>query len=321
MAKDYYNILSVDRRADDKAIKAAYRRLARKYHPDLNPNDPTAEAKFKQASEAYAVLSDSEKRKKYDMLGSNWEQLQNVGERVSDRFQTGFGGGFDTLFEQIFSQMSGDAHTPQVRQVPPRDVSKDVEVTLEEIDTGTERKLTYATADACSQCRGAGSVRTTDRHRSACPACRGSGTQSRTQSVKVKIPAGVSEGKKLRVPGKGVTGSNGQSGDLYVVVREAKHKTFRRVGEDTEVEIVVPYVLAALGGKADVPTIRGLVSMKIPAGTQSGQVFRLANQGITKLGGSRGNLRARVKISVPKRLSKKERALLKEICGLTKQSK
>ncbi|MCH7902965.1 MAG: J domain-containing protein [Armatimonadetes bacterium] len=321
MAKDYYKILSVDRRADDKAIKAAYRRLARKYHPDLNPNDPTAEAKFKQASEAYAVLSDPEKRKKYDTLGSNWEQLQNVGERVSDRFQTGFGGGFDTIFEQIFSQMSGEEPGPQVRQVPPRDVSRDVEVTLEEIDTGTDRKLTYTTADACNHCRGAGSVRTGDRHRSACPACRGSGTQSRTQSVKVKIPAGVSEGKKLRVPGKGAAGSNGQSGDLYVVIREAKHKKFRRVGEDTEVEIVVPYVLAALGGQTEVPTIRGTVSMKIPAGTQSGQVFRLANQGITKLGGSRGNLRARVKISVPKRLSKKERALLKEISDLTKQNK
>lgn len=146
-----------------------------------------------------------------------------------------------------------------------------------------------------------------------CPTCQGGGTLATTKRVEVKIPAGIAEGKKLRVPGKGVIGSNGQAGDLYVVIRELPHETFRRKGDGLECDVETPYFIAALGGEIKVPTLRGVVTMKIPEGTQSGQAFRLSNQGITKLGGQRGDLMARIKISVPKKLAEGEREALSEI--------
>ena len=327
MGTDYYKTLGVSRNAEEKEIKAAYRKLARKYHPDVNPNDPKAEARFKEISEAYETLKDSDKRKKYDQFGDQWERVQNAGENFGD-FQTHFGGGggggFESIFEQIFSNFGGEGPFGQVRfqQVPPKDVERTIEVTLEEIDKGTTRTLTYSVEDVCKQCKGAGSVQLNKSHqRGACPNCRGTGMVANTHRVEVKIPAGITDGKKLRVPGKGALGSNGRHGDLYVIVREAKHKLFKRVGEDTEVEVEVPYLTAILGGEVKVTTIRGSVSMKVPSGTQSGQLFRLGNQGVTKLGGGRGSLRVRAKITVPKDLDKKEKSLLEEIRDMKVKAK
>ena len=318
MALDYYKVLGVSKGADEKEIKAAYRKLARKYHPDVNPNDPKAEAKFKEVSEAYEVLRDPEKRRKYDQFGPNWENLgAPQGTRYED-FQTQYGGaeGFGSIFEQIFSNFGGEGPFGQIRAnlIPPRDVERTVELTLEEIDKGTTRSLSYVVDDACKQCKGSGQVPLTKgAGRGTCPKCHGTGVTPTTHKVEVKFPPGIGDGKKLRVAGRGAAGSNGRAGDLYVIVREAKHPTFKRIGEDTEVEVEVPFLDAALGGEVSVPTIRGSVSMKVPAGTQSGQVFRLGGQGVTKLGGGRGSLRVRAKITVPKTISKEQKKLLEQL--------
>ncbi len=325
MAVDYYKVLGVTKGADEKEIRTAYRKLARKYHPDVNPNDPKAEAKFKEVSQAYEVLKDPEKRKKYDQFGANWESLR-PGPQGTEDFQTGFsgGGGFESIFEQIFANFGGEGPFGQARfqQVPPRDVEKAIELTLEEIDKGTTRTLTYMVEDACKQCKGAGTILLNKgAARGTCPLCHGSGITATTHKVEVKIPAGITDGKKLRVPGRGAVGSNGKPGDLYVVAREAKHPLFKRIGEETEVEVEVPYTSAALGGEVSVPTIRKPVSMTVPPGTQSGQVFRLGGQGVTKLGGGRGSLRVRAKITVPKELSKEEKKLLEQIRALEEKKK
>jgi DnaJ-class molecular chaperone len=325
-AVDYYKVLGVAKGADEKEIRAAYRKLARKYHPDVNPNDPKAEARFKEVSQAYEVLKDPEKRRKYDQFGANWESLRPGSEDVQD-FRTNFGGGgsgFESIFEQIFSNFGGEGPFGQARfqQIPPRDVEKSIEVTLEEIDVGTTRTLTFMVEDACKQCKGAGSVQLNKgAARGTCPLCHGSGVTATTHKVEVKVPAGISDGKKLRVPGRGAVGSNGRTGDLYVVIREAKHPLFKRIGDETEVEVEVPFTAAALGGEVSVPTIRKPVSMTVPAGTQSGQVFRLGGQGVTKLGGGRGSLRVRTKITVPKNLTKEERKLIEQIRALEEKKK
>ena len=352
MAKDYYATLGVERNADEKTIKSAYRRLARKYHPDVNPNDKEAETKFKEISEAYEVLHDPEKRKLYDRWGSNWEAAQNMktsggtGGVNVDFGDINFGeGGFGTIFEQFFSNAGASQARP--RGVQPADVEKVVEVTIEEIDSGTKRTLTYQVNDACKSCDGTGYVRlktptrcpvcdgtgetrglfglhhaceacggTGQSSLERCPTCRGAGSIATTRKVEVTIPAGITHGKKLRVPGRGSIGANGRAGDLYVVVHERPHPRFKRKGDDLETEVEIPFTLAALGGEIKVPTLRTPVTMKIPECTQSGQVFRLAGQGIAKMGGQRGNLLVRAKVTVPKRLTDKQRQLLRELAEL-----
>ncbi len=304
MAKDYYDVLGVSRKADEKEIKAAYRKLARKLHPDVNPNDKTAEAKFKEISVAYDVLSDPEKRAKYDQFGANWDQVQVGPGGAPPDFEGYFGGGggggspFESIFEQFFQFGGGRGgariQIEDLQNAQPRDVEKAVEVSLEEVDSGSKRSLTYQTMDA---------VQTRDGAISSIP---------NTRKVEISIPAGISDGKKLRVPGKGAAGLNGKAGDLYVTVRWQRHAQFVPAGENLEVEVAVPFTVAALGGEVLVPTLRKPVKMSIPPGTQSGQTFRLAGQGIAKLGGGRGNLMARAKITVPKSLDEKQRALLKQ---------
>lgn len=301
MAKDYYSILGVPRKADDKEIKSAYRKLARKYHPDVNPNDKSAEAKFKEVSEAYEILGDSEKRALYDQYGENWEAAKNFqgghfqGGDFGD-FRVGGGGGFEQIFEQFFGGRAGGGgfRVQDLDAAQPRDVTQTVELSLEEIDTGTTRTLTYQTMDAQMTRGNISSVPTTKR-------------------VEVKIPAGIQDGKKLRVPGKGAAGANGKAGDLYVQVKWAKHPQFHESGDQLEVEVPVSFVTAALGGEIRVPTLRSRLAMKIPAGTQSGQTFRLSGQGIARLGGQRSDLLAKIKITVPKTLSPEQRAHLEAL--------
>lgn len=308
MAKNYYEILGVGKKADEKEIKASYRRLARKYHPDVNPNDKSAEAKFKEISEAYDVLGDSEKRALYDQYGEHWEQasqFQGAGGDAHDfgGFHVGGGGGFESIFEQFFGGGSRGGgvnfNFQDMETSQPRDVEKVVEVSLEEVDQGGKRTLTYQTMDAQRTPNGITTIPT-------------------TKKVEVKIPAGIADGKKLRVPGKGAAGANGKAGDLYVVIKWAQHAQFRQTGENLEVDVPVPYTTAALGGEIKVPTLRATVTMKIPEGTQSGQMFRLGGQGITRLNGGRSDLMARIKITVPKRPSAEERELLQRLANLDK---
>lgn len=347
MPSDYYRTLEVSRDADEKQIKAAYRKLARKYHPDVNPNDKAAEARFKEISQAYEVLSDSDKRAYYDRYGENWEAAQKMGGDAGGEgpgFQ--FDGDLGSIFEQMFNFGShGQAH--RAAQVAPQDVEKSVEVTLEELDTGTKRTMTYQVADACKSCSGSGTVamrssKTCNRcggsgrlqgmlgmvqpcpecggsgktMRERCPTCHGAQTMPTNRSVEVKIPAGIANGKKLRVPGRGAAGSGGRSGDLYVVIHEVPHPTFRRINDDLEVEIEVPYTMAILGGEIRVPTLSGAVTMKIPEGSQAGNVFRLGGKGMTSLKGGRGNLLVRLKVSLPRSVSPEERELLAKLACL-----
>lgn len=299
MTKDYYAVLGVGRGATDKEIKSAYRKLARKYHPDVNPNDKSAESKFKEVSEAYEVLSDPEKRKLYDQYGSNWEAVSRMGGQHGADFDFGGGGGFESIFENLFGGFNRtggvNINFEDFRMAQPKDVEKEVAVTLEEIDRGTTRRLTYQVLDAVETPGGSVS------------------TIPKTHTVEVKIPAGAKDGQRLRVPGKGSAGLRGRAGDLFVVVRWAPHSIFKPVGDRLEVEVPVRFTTAALGGEIKVPTLRGSVTMKIPAGTQSGQVFRLAGQGISKFGGGRGDLMARVKIAVPKALTPEQRRLITEL--------
>ena len=295
---DFYQLLGVPRSADEKEIKSAYRKLARKLHPDVNPGDKHAEAKFKQVSEAYEVLGDSEKRKMYDQYGENWEQAKNFHGEDAD-FGAGHMGGFGSIFEQFFggANQQGNFRIQDMEASQPRDIEREIELSLEEIDLGCSRTLTYQTLDA-QQSRGQ------------------IATVPSTKKVSVKIPAGIGDGKKLRVPSKGHAGVGGKAGDLYVVIRWAKHPQFKVVGENLEVEVPVSFTTAALGGEISIPTLRKNMMMKIPPGSQSGQVFRLANQGISKLGAGTGDLLARLKITVPKSLSAAQKELLQKLAAL-----
>jgi DnaJ-class molecular chaperone len=309
MAKDYYKLLGVSRNADDKEIKSAYRKLARKFHPDVNPGDKAAEAKFKEVSEAYDVIGDPEKRKLYNQFGEHWEHAGNIPGTPppgAQHFEDIGGSGFESFFSQFFSGGAAE-HMGQGRARggarvrfedleagQPKDVEKTIEVPLEEIDKGTKRVLTYQTMDIQRTIQGMTTV--------ASP-----------KKVEVTIPAGIADGKKLRVPGKGSTGVNGKSGDLYLTVKWAANSKFKPAGDNLEVEVPVPFTTAALGGEITVPTLRSNLKMKIPEGTQSGQTFRLKGQGITKHGGVRGDLMAKVSITVPRSPTDEQRRLLEQL--------
>ncbi|HLP00102.1 MAG TPA: DnaJ C-terminal domain-containing protein, partial [Fimbriimonas sp.] len=207
-------------------------------------------------------------------------------------------GGFGSIFEQFFGASQGGGFRMQdIEASQPRDIEREVTLTLEEVNTGCVRTLTYQTMDA-QQTRGQVS------------------TVPTTKKVEVKIPAGIGDGKKLRVASKGHAGVNGRAGDLYVVVRWQKHPLFRASGENLETDLPVSFTMAALGGEVSVPTLIGTVTMKIPAGAQSGQVFRLSGQGIAKIGGGKSDLMVRTKITVPKQLSNEQRALLEKLQAL-----
>jgi len=318
MAKDYYQTLGVSRDADDKSIKSAFRKLARKLHPDVNPGNAKAEAGFKEVGEAYSVLSDPEKRKLYDRHGENWEQAGQGGVHFGEDDQQHADIDFGGMFGNLFGFGGEGFGRAQAKQSPPRDVERSIEVTLDEIDKGSKRTLTFQTEDACATCAGQGQVRLTGMGNRVgpCPNCRGRGIVPNSRKIIVTIPAGFQDGKKLRVPGGGVKGANGKAGDLFVLVRVAANSVFQRKGEDTEVEVPVPFTKAALGGEVSVPTPRASGKMTVPAGTQSGQVFRLKGQGVSKLGGGYGDLLARVKVIVPKTLTEAQSKLIQQLSEL-----
>ena len=318
--KDYYAILGVSRNAAEKEIKQAYRRLARKYHPDVNPGDKTAEAKFKEINEAHEVLSDAEKRKKYDRFGDQWQNAEQFA-KAGQGFQSDFGkGGAYTTFDfgdlgdlgDIFSgafQGFGTGSGTARRTARPRSIEHPVDVTLEEAYQGTKRVIQLQAEESCTTCGGSGRV-----GRARCSTCGGSGRLLKPKRLEVKIPAGVGDGSKVRIAGQGSQGYGGSKGDLYLVVRVLPHQFFERKRDDLHTEVAIPLVTAMLGGEVAVPTLKGKVALKVPPETQNGKVFRLAEQGMPHLNdSSRGDLFAKVKVLLPTRLTPQERQLFEQL--------
>jgi len=354
--KDYYKVLGVSREATDKEIKQAYRRLARQYHPDVNPGDKQAEEKFKEISEAYEILSDPEKRKKYDQFGEYWKQASGAGAGFGgfggrpdfSGFDFDFsGGGLGDLFENLFGSRAGTG-TRSRQRVQVQDLQAEVEITLREAYAGTAKTLQVAAPEVCARCSGTGQMATartqtcpscggSGRRRPGggifsiggfceqcggvgqinlerCQDCSGSGMVQRTRRVEVKIPAGVHDGAKIRLAGEGGVGSNGARSDLYLIVKVVPDPFFERKGDDLYCDLPITFAEAALGAEVEVPTLKGKVNLKIPAGIQSGQALRLAGLGMPHLkGGGTGDLYVRVKVAVPKTLTPRERDLIQEL--------
>jgi len=314
----------VSRTADPKEIKSAYRRLARKYHPDVNPGDKSAEDKFKEISEAHEVLSDQHKRSQYDQYGEQWKQFTGGGPRAPQgtgthnvEFDLGGSGGLNDLFESLFGGGMGRSRRAAERG---EDVEYGLDLTLEEAQRGVSRTLTLRLEDICPECGGSGSTRDASgrmRLGNACTHCGGAGRIGRARKVDVKIPAGVSEGQRIRLAGEGAAGPGGKRGDLYLLVRLKKHSEFEREGKDLLVDVRIPSTVAALGGEVQVPTLGGPRTLPVPPGVQSGQKIRVAGQGLASNGKDKaGDLYARVRITVPKDLSPRERELLTELAAI-----
>ncbi len=318
--KDYYAILGVGRTATDKDIKQAYRRLARKYHPDVNPGDKSAEARFKEINEANEVLSDPEKRKKYDQFGAQWqtaEQFAKAGQGA--KWDFGKGGAYTTydfgdlgdlgdVFGNIFQGFGTGAGSAR-RAARPKSIEHPVDVTLEEAYQGTKRVMQLQGEEACPTCGGTGRA-----GRARCTVCGGAGRLLKPRRLEVKIPPGVGDGSKVRIAGQGGQGYDGAKGDLYLVVRVLPHQVFERRGDDLHTEIAIPLVTAMLGGEIAVPTLKGKVALKVPPETQNGKIFRLAGQGMPHLNdSSHGDLFAKIKVSLPTRLTPQERQLFEQL--------
>ena len=341
VAQDHYATLGVARDASPDEIKRAYRKLARQYHPDANPGDPTAEERFKEVGRAYEVLSDPDKRRRYDAFG---DERAGVG---------GFGdfGGISDLFSAFFGGMGGSRRTNR-----GQDVLAEVEVTLEEAANGVEREVEVPTLVECPECGGSGAAPGTHPTRCAecggtgelrhvrrtllgnvmtaapCARCNGTGQQIATpcarcsgagrirsvDTLKVSIPPGIDDGAQLRVTGRGQAGVRGaRSGDLYVSIFVAPHPIFRRAGDDLGCEVAVPMSVAALGGTVEIPTLEGPEETEIKPGTQTGEVVRLKNRGMPILRGyGRGELVALLRVETPTGLDREQAELLAELARL-----
>jgi DnaJ-class molecular chaperone len=340
--KDYYKILGVARNADEKTIKSAYRRLAHKHHPDVSKRKDAAE-RFKEINEAYEVLSDPEKRRRYDALGSDWqryarqapgpgagggrEEYYDLGE-FSEFFRTIFGDlgvrvgredprGGGGLFGLHLGVELGDLLGGGVQPGAPRprarskeDLQASIEITLEEAFQGARKTLALETDEPCPVCQGSGHV-----GGRPCATCGGGGWQRTSRQLDVKIPAGVRTGQRVRVTGEG-GGAPGRRGDLYLVVTVARHPLFERRGDDLHLELPITTSEAALGTTVEVPTLRGKVSMKIPPRASSGRTFRLPGYGMPrgKAGGA-GDQLVKVKIVMPSDLTPAEQDLYQKLKG------
>jgi molecular chaperone DnaJ len=353
--RDYYEVLGVQKTAPKDEIKDAYRKLALQYHPDRN-KAPDAEEKFKEISEAYAVLSDDEKRSQYDQLGHAGFDQRYTQE---DIFR---GADFDSIFRDmgagfglrdVFSAFFGGGRDFAERPQRGGDLAYDLQITLEEAANGAQKEITIQRAERCdvcggngaapgssprpcTRCNGAGRVQTTTRNAFGmfvrvipcptcngrgriidrpCPKCRGSGVSERERKITVKIPPGIDEGYQLRLSGEGEISSEARTpGDLYVVIHILPHKYFRRDEDNLLYELSIGFPQAALGVEVNIPTLDGYSTVKIQAGTQPGQVLRLRGKGMPRFRGyGRGDMRVRVNVVVPERLTSQQKALLEQL--------
>ena len=351
--KDYYKVLGVAKNASQADIKKAYRKLAQKHHPDANPGNREAEDRFKEVSAAYDVLGDEAKRKRYD-------QVRDMASAGSGGFPPGgragfedlgsvFGGDFGDLFEGLFGGARG-------RRAPVRgaDLETEVRVSFDEAMRGLTVPVRVRGASTCATCGGSGAAAGTSPVTCSrcggsgavavnqgpfqlaqtcpdcggsgriierpCPSCRGSGHVEATQTFRVRIPAGVRDGARIRVHGRGEAGPAGApAGDMYVRVRVGSHPLFGRKGDDLTLDLPVSFPEAALGANVRVPTLNGEVTLKIPAGTRDGRTFRIRGKGAPKRGGS-GDLLVTVRVAVPSKLSKQEKELLRQLKDVQKES-
>jgi molecular chaperone DnaJ len=352
--RDYYEVLGVGRNASEEEVKRAYRGLAVKFHPDKNPDDPHAEEKFKELGEAYDVLMDSDKRAAYDRFGHGAFASGGAGfggfHDPFDIFREVFGGGGfgGGIFETFFGGAGG--HTEDRQR--GSDLRYDMQIGLEEAAFGVEKEIEIEKLDTCDKCHGSGAEpgsrtincptcggrgqvissrgffhvsQTCPRCRGAgeiiekpCPKCHAEGRVEKLSRVKLKVPAGIREGSRLRSSRNGEAGIRGAPpGDLYVVIHIKEHKVFQRQDDDLYCEVPIAFSLAALGGEVDVPTLEGKAHLKVPAGTQSGQMFKLRGKGITNVNGrGRGDLFARLIVEVPSRLNAEQRRKLEAFAAL-----
>lgn len=354
MAKrDYYEILGVSKDVSAADLKKAYRRVAMKYHPDRNPDDKTAEDKFKEASEAYEVLSDTQKRAAYDQFG-------HAGVDPSSGMGGGAGGfgNFSDIFGDVFGDIFGGGRgRGRGGATRGSDLRYNLDLTLEDAVRGTTVQIRVpalttcdvcdgsgakkgTSAKTCTTCAGMGQVRMTQGFFSVqqtCPTCRGRGTviadpcgacqgqgrKEETKTLSVKVPPGVDTGDRIRLSGEGEAGlEGGPPGDLFVQVNVLPHEIFQRDGTDLYCEVPVDFVDAALGGELEVPTLDGRVKLKVPAETQTGKLFRLRGKGVTPVrGGSPGDLMCRVVVETPVNLGNKQKELLRQFQATMKNGK
>ena len=311
--RDYYDVLGVAKTATEDEIKSAYRKLARKYHPDVNPGDKSAEEKFKEINEAYEVLSDADKRKKYDTLGPNWKAGQDFRPPPNWEGANVEYGDFGDLFGSgsLFGGRRGPRRGAGFA-MRGQDVEAEIPLTLEEAHRGVKRTITLQVTETCPDCKGSGL-----KDGKTCPTCHGAGAIRRPKSLEVTIPSGVREGSVIRLTGQGEPGSNGApAGDLFLRVRLQPHRLFNTVGEnDVQIELPVAPWEAALGAKIPVPTLDGPVEMKIPAGAQGGQRLRLRGQGLNRRGGGRGDEYVKIRIVNPPKLAPKEKELFEKLAA------
>jgi len=343
MAKrDYYDVLGVSRSATAGEIKKSYRRLAMKHHPDRNADDEHAETRFKEAKEAYEVLKDQDQRATYDQFGHD-------GLRAGPGNAGGFGGaeGFADIFGDVFGDIFGQGRGRGGRQVfKGADLGYELKLDLEEAVAGESVTIDVPTQVSCKTCSGSGAKKGTEPTscttcggvgqvrmqqgffsvQQVCPACKGAGTVisdpcedchgrgrlRKTKTLSVKVPAGVDDGDRIRLSGEGEAGRNGgPAGDLYVEIRVRPHKLFERIGADLSCEVPLGFATATLGGDVELPTLNGNVVLKVPAGTQSGKVFRLRGKGVTTVRDPRtGDLFAKVSVETPINLTGEQRELL-----------
>ena len=347
--RDYYEVLGVDRGADEQALKTAYRRLAHQYHPDKNPGDKGAEEKFKEASEAYEVLSDPEKRARYDRFGHS-----NGQNPFQDFGFGGAGASINDIFGDIFGEMFGGGGRRSRGRTRGSDLRYHLEIAFEEAAFGTSARIQIPRPKRCEACSGSGakpgtgprtcptcggsgeirltqgffSIARTCHHCNGagrvivdrCPACGGAGATRAEATVEVKVPPGVDTGTRLKLSGEGEPAPvpGGDPGDLYVVLQVRDHPVFKR--EDTEIlcEMPITFTQAALGAQIDVPTLDGPAKLKIPAGTQGGKVFRLKGKGVPALqGAGRGDQHVRVMVETPTHLSKEQKELLERFAAIS----
>jgi molecular chaperone DnaJ len=343
--KDYYEVLGVNKDASEDEIKKAYRKLAMKYHPDRNPDNPKAEEQFKEAKEAYEMLSDDQKRAAYDQYGH-----AGVDPSMGGGAGAGFGG-FSDAFGDIFGDIFGGARGGSGQRsnvYRGADLRYNMEISLEEAARGSETKIRIPVQSTCETCKGSGArpgtspvtCTTCNGHgqvrmqqgffsvqqtcpkchgtgkmvKDPCPTCHSAGRVKQNKTLSVKIPAGVDEGDRIRLSGEGEAGVNGgPTGDLYVVIHLKQHEIFQRDGGNLHCEMPISFTTAALGGEIEVLTLDGAAKMKIPAETQTGAVFRLRSKGIKPLRSSEhGDLMVHVVVETPVKLTEKQKELLRE---------